>query len=451
MSSDFAVRVTGVGKCYQVYDAPHKRLLQMFFRNRRQFFHEFWALRDVSFDVMKGETVGLIGKNGAGKSTLLQIICGTLSPSAGRIEVNGRIGALLELGSGFNPEFTGRENVYLNGALLGFSKDEIDRRFDQIVGFSGIGEFIDQPVKTYSSGMTVRLAFSVQAQSDPDVLIVDEALAVGDAKFQAKCFAHIKSLKQRGTSILLVSHATEQIATHCDRAVFLDDGQVAAAGIPRDVINTYLDFMFGAERVSEAESAVIQSEVAQADAHNLSLTEDVFYLRKTYNPHEYRWGDGAAQILDFCLVSEELVDPVVVLTGAAVRLRLSIGFRLDVVCPILGFTVKTKEGVTLYNTNSELQGFHDINSAGSEGEVLGVSVAFKVPLSPGEYFISVGVASRRPDGAVVPHDRRYDSIQLTVVSRARNDFTGFFDFGARMQSDFQQNRQVGTQAVGSNP
>lgn len=448
MSSDFAVRVAEVGKCYQVYDAPHKRLLQMFFRGRRQFFREFWALRDVSFEVMKGETVGLIGKNGAGKSTLLQIICGTLSPSAGCIEVNGRIGALLELGSGFNPEFTGRENVYLNGALLGFSKDEIDRRFDRIVDFSGIGEFIDQPVKTYSSGMAVRLAFSVQAQSDPDVLIVDEALAVGDAKFQAKCFAHIKSLKQRGTSILLVSHATEQIATHCDRAVFLNDGKVAATGKPREVINAYLDFMFGAERVREAENSFVQSETVRTDDHNLSLIEDVFYLRKTYNPHEYRWGDGAAQIIDFCLVSGDVVDPVVVLTGEMVRLRLSIGFRLDVVRPILGFTIKTKEGVTLYNTNSELQGFREMNSAGCEGETLGVSVAFKVQLSPGEYFVSVGIASRRPDGTVVPHDRRYDSIQLTVVSRDRNDFTGFFDLGARMQSDFQQDRQGGCQVRG---
>jgi len=220
MSSDIAIKVVNLGKCYQIYENPRDRLKQMLMQGRRNYFREFWALHDVSFEVRKGETVGLVGKNGAGKSTLLQIVCGTLAPSAGSVEVCGRIGALLELGSGFNPEFTGRENVYLNGALLGLAKEEVDQRFDRIVDFSGVGNFIDQPVKTYSSGMVVRLAFAVQAQSDPDVLIVDEALAVGDAKFQTKCFAHLRALKQRGTSILLVSHATEQIATHCDRAVF---------------------------------------------------------------------------------------------------------------------------------------------------------------------------------------------------------------------------------------
>lgn len=442
MSFELALRVAGVGKCYQIYDLPHKRLLQMMSRGRRKFFREFWALHDVSFEVAKGETVGLIGKNGAGKSTLLQIVCGTLTPSSGIVEVSGRIGALLELGSGFNPEFTGRENVYLNGALLGFSTEEIDEKFDKIVDFSGVGDFIDQPIKTYSSGMVVRLAFSVQAQSDPDLLIVDEALAVGDAKFQAKCFSHLKDLKQRGTSILLVSHSTEQIATHCDRAIYLNDGRVAAVGKPRDVINTYLDHMFGAEKVCEDLAPVGNAEVVHLAGYDLSLTEDRFNSRKTYNPLEYRWGDGAVQILDYCLNSGKDLDTAACETGALVSLRLSIRFRAEVVRPILGFTIKTKEGVTLYNTNSELLEVDGIAQAGTAGEVIGISISFKASLFPGDYFVSVGIASRQPDGTLIPHDRRYDAIHMTIVHKEKIGFSGIFDLGAEMNSDFSEFRST---------
>lgn len=457
MSFEIAIKIENISKCYPIYNQPRHRLKQfilprlqrMVGLQPQQYFREFWALKDVSFDVRKGETVGIVGRNGSGKSTLLQMICGTLSQTSGSIKTNGRIAALLELGSGFNPEFTGRENVYMNGALLGFSDKEVERNFDRILDFSGIGDFIDQPVKTYSSGMSIRLAFAVQAQSDPDVLIIDEALAVGDAKFQAKCFAHIKALKERGTSILLVSHATEQIATHCDRAVFLNDGRVVTSGKPRDVINAYLDCIFGTESVSDSGVLGMDDPAALTESEEtLSVTEDLFHSHQTYNPHEYRWGDGAARILDYSVMSAEKNNPVTVDIGDQVRLRLSIAFFRAVVRPILGFTIKTKEGVTLYNTNSELQSCREISAAGAVGDVVGVSVSFKVLFAPGEYFISVGVASRRPDGGVVPHDRRYDSIQLTVVSRERNDFTGFFDLGARMIQDFERSLRVVDQFEG---
>jgi len=449
MSSNYAIKIDNLSKCYPIYGHPRDRLKQFILPRLQRmagqlpqtYFREFWALRDVSFEVSKGETVGIVGRNGSGKSTLLQMICGTLNRTAGSISTNGRIAALLELGSGFNPEFTGRENVYMNGALLGFSEEEIDQRFDRILEFSGIGHFIDQPVKTYSSGMSVRLAFAVQAQSDPDILIVDEALAVGDAKFQAKCFAHIKALKQRGTSILLVSHATEQIATHCDRAIFLNDGVMVTAGKPRDVINTYMDFMFGAERTQEA--AELDKEgpaVLAASDDTLSLTEELYHTRQTYNPHEYRWGDRAARILDYAVAAGENSNPATVDIGDQVRLRLSIAFSQEVVRPILGFTIKTKEGVTLYNTNSELQGCREITASGASGEVTVASIAFNAAFAPGEYFVSLGVASRRPDGTVVPHDRRYDSIQLTVVARDRHNFSGFFDLQAKMASGSQRSQ-----------
>src|SRR5439155_24116074 len=231
-SEEIAVRVSDLSKCYHIYDRPPDRLkqsvlpkLQRLIRKPpRQYYREFWALKDVSFEVKKGESVGIIGRNGSGKSTLLQLICGTLSPTSGSVETNGRVAALLELGAGFNPEFTGRENVYMNGAVLGLSQEEIDARFDDIAAFADIGDFIDQPVKTYSSGMYVRLAFAVSINVDPKILVVDEALAVGDELFQRKCYSRIENIKDSGATILLVTHSATPVAQMCAQALLLDRG-----------------------------------------------------------------------------------------------------------------------------------------------------------------------------------------------------------------------------------
>lgn len=244
MSFDNAITIRGLSKCYQVYDQPRHRLMQMLFRGRRQYYREFWALRDVSFDVKRGETVAIIGRNGSGKSTLLQLLCGTLAPTTGAVEVAGRIAALLELGAGFNPEFTGRENVFLNAAILGLSRAQIEERFAQIEAFAEIGNFIDQPVKTYSSGMYVRLAFSVAIHTDPQVLVVDEALSVGDARFQAKCMNRIKQMKEAGVSILFVSHDINAVRSLCDRAIWLDRGTVRLRGQVFPVTAEYTEFLF---------------------------------------------------------------------------------------------------------------------------------------------------------------------------------------------------------------
>lgn len=235
-SNEIAIKVQNLSKCYQIYDNPRDRLKQfvaprlqrLTWQHPKQYFREFWALKDVSFEVKKGETVGIIGRNGAGKSTLLQMICGTLTPTNGSVETNGRIAALLELGSGFNPEFTGRENVYMNAAVLGLSKEEIDNRFDDIAAFADIRQFMEQPVKTYSSGMVARLAFSVAVQVDPDVLVVDEALSVGDMAFQEKSFTRMKRIRDAGTAILFVSHSTSAVRNFCDRAMWLDTGRMRA-------------------------------------------------------------------------------------------------------------------------------------------------------------------------------------------------------------------------------
>jgi lipopolysaccharide transport system ATP-binding protein len=248
-AGEFVVRISGVGKRYEVYAKPADRLKQAMLRwTGRRFSRDFWALRDVSLEVRRGDSVGILGRNGSGKSTLLQIIAGTLAPTTGEVEVGGRVAALLELGSGFNPEFTGRENVRLNAAILGLNSAQIDERFEDIARFAGIGDFMDQPVKTYSSGMLVRLAFAVQVQVEPDILIVDEALAVGDALFQKRCYSRLEELRSRGVTLLFVSHSQESIRTLTNHAILLEQGRVVAAGGSADVILEYRRLLHDAER-----------------------------------------------------------------------------------------------------------------------------------------------------------------------------------------------------------
>lgn len=443
MSSNVAIRVQGLSKCYQIYDTPRDRLKQFVMprirrivgKSNKQYFREFWALNDVSFEIKRGETVGIIGRNGSGKSTLLQIICGTLSPTKGSVETTGRIAALLELGSGFNPEFTGRENVYLNGALLGLSHDEIHSRFEDIVAFADIGQFIDQPVKTYSSGMIVRLAFAVQSQIDPDILIVDEALSVGDAKFQAKCFERLRQLKENGTSILLVTHSSEQIVTHCTHAILLNNGEQLETGEPRLVVNRYMDLLFGKERTTEPTQSVDSLDTAQyapeETQYELSSTEDIFSTRKGYNPHEYRWGDGTAAILDFYLAANDEPYPSALTTGQTITLVVAIRFHTELLRPILGITIKTKEGVTVYGINSETLDSTDFKLLGQKASVVQAKAVFKCRLATGDYFISLGIATKHGED-VIPHDRRYDSIHLQV--RPNNTFFGLADLEASLSA-----------------
>ncbi|WP_250465451.1 ABC transporter ATP-binding protein [Caballeronia sp. GAFFF2] len=434
MSSDKSIVVEDVSKCFPIYDKPRDRLLQMVWGSRRTYGRKFWALRNISFNVGRGETVGIVGRNGSGKSTLLQMICGTLSTTRGNIQVKGRVGALLELGSGFNPEFTGRENVYMSAAVLGLSRSETEHRFDDIVNFADIAEFIDQPVKTYSSGMALRLAFAVQSQIDPDVLIVDEALAVGDARFQAKCFDRLRRLKESGTSILLVTHSSDQIVNHCTRAVLLDSGNLVMQGEPREVVNRYMDLLFGRER-EEAERNSPELIVSGTSEHGtdlnpLSLSHDVFSEKFGYNQHEYRWGDGAASILDFGLDADGHRDPQFVVIGQTVGLSVSVRFNRQVVRPIFGVTIKTKEGVTVAGTNSELLSSEvHTHGMGLPGSGVVVHMTFQCRLAAGDYFISLGVASRTTE-TIIPHDRRYDAVHFTVAPN--HMFYGLIDLDMTM-------------------
>ena len=449
MSSDNSViSVRNISKCFYTYDKPRDRLKQAIVPRFQRwagdqvttYGKEFWALRDISFEVKKGETVGIVGRNGSGKSTLLQIICGTLTPTIGEIETRGRIAALLELGSGFNPEFTGRENVYLNGAVLGLTRDEVNNRFDAIASFADIGAFLDQPVKTYSSGMAVRLAFSVQAQVEPEILVVDEALSVGDARFQAKCFERLRQLKENGTSILLVTHSSEQVVSHCSRAILLEQSRMEMIGESRPVINRYSDILFGRNvsvdsdddeicalvDVSKAVAALVTPTV------HLSLDSDVYASRVGYNPHEYRWGDGAATLTDFHLSANGRAFPTSIEPGEEVVLGVGLRFNRSVINPILGFTIKTKEGVTVYGTNSYLLACAETRSMGASGSVATASVRFVNRLASGDYFISLGIASREGED-IIPHDRRYDSIHLVVEPTPK--LLGLIDLAAAMTID----------------
>lgn len=444
MSSDeIAISVRNVSKCFYTYARPVDRLLHSVMprlqrRLRRpvtSYGQEFWALRDIDFDVARGETVGIVGRNGSGKSTLLQIICGTLIPTSGTVGTYGRVAALLELGSGFNPEFSGRENVYLNASVLGLTREEVDRRFDDIAGFADIGDFIDQPVKTYSSGMAVRLAFAVQAQVDPQVLIVDEALSVGDAKFQAKCFERLRQLKDNGTSILLVTHASEQVVTHCNRAILLDRGHMEMSGPPRTVINRYMDILFGRERRADAAPSLTTEPIAVEDDGRgpfLCFEQEAYGTRPGFNHHEYRWGDGAASLLDFHLTAQGQAFPASIEPGAQVTLYLAIRFNRLISHPVLGFTIKTKEGVTVYGTNSYLLDCTASQELYLPGSQLRARLTFVNRLAAGDYFISIGVASREGE-TIVPHDRRYDSIHFVVAPTPL--VLGLVDLAATMDFD----------------
>lgn len=428
MSSDIAVRVIDLSKRYNVYEKPQDRLKQSFMPRlqrrlglrERSYNREFWALRGVTFEVPKGQTVGIIGRNGSGKSTLLQMICGTLTPTQGSVETQGRVAALLELGSGFNPDFSGRDNVYMNAAILGLDKAEIDKRFDAIVEFADIGDFINEPIKTYSSGMMVRLAFSVQAQIDPDILIVDEALAVGDARFQAKCFDRLRQLKENGTSILLVTHSSEQIVAHCDSAILIEGGKIIESGLPKSVVNRYHDVLFGSDSKkpllveNHATEELIESPEDDDDGF-LSTQQDIYHTREGYNKYEYRWGDQAASILDFKFSSGKTLYPPMLESGNLVSIEISVRFNATLINPIFGLTVKSKEGLTLYGSNSELLKADAVRAAGQAGSTIRIRSSFKASLAPGDYFLSLGIATR--DGeTITPHDRRYDSIHFCIKS-----------------------------------
>jgi lipopolysaccharide transport system ATP-binding protein len=407
-SNDIAIRVQGLSKCYGIYANPRDRLKQfilprlqrLMVQAPKQYYREFWALKDVSFEIKKGETVGIIGRNGSGKSTLLQMICGTLSPTSGSIQTNGRIAALLELGSGFNPEFTGRENVYMNASVLGLSKDEIDMRFNDIVSFADIGDFIEQPVKTYSSGMMVRLAFAVIAHVDADILVVDEALAVGDAFFTQKCMRFLRNFMKTGT-VLFVSHDTESIKNLCNYAVWLEKGEVIQEGTPKDVCELYLEAFYEAQqgkssttklRAFKKPDDLLPLKDQRLEFINASNLRNDLQIFK-FDPDAAFFGKGGAQIHDVRLLDENKHPLAWIVGGEKVTLRVIVHTYQDLDYPIVGFFVKDRLGQTLFGDNTFLayreQPVHCL-----KGSELQADFVFYMPLLPkGAYSIAIAIAN----------------------------------------------------------
>lgn len=406
-SDDIAISVRNLTKTYRLFSHPGDRVKQFFSFGFRQYHREFTALKDVSFDIRKGETVGIVGRNGSGKSTLLQLICGILKPTAGSVQVNGRVSALLELGAGFNPEFTGRENVYFQGALMGFTETQMDERFDDIAAFADIGEFIDQPVRTYSSGMYVRLAFAVAVSVEPDILIVDEALAVGDVQFQARCYHLLEQWKAESRTIVLVSHAMELVVRLCDSTLLLDQGKLEFLGKPAEVAAKYHRVISGWNLESAGDPGV----------SGLAADENL-QCRPYYNPGENRYGNQEARLVD-CLWLDQNGCTVVHLEHGTnlLKIRLFIHCTEPMDCPTIGLSIRTPEGVTVYGSNSLER------SASIPGSLHGPGIhALEwslVPyLSAGNYFVSVGI-TRVTSNGVVPLDRRIDCMRLVVSAPAQ--------------------------------
>jgi len=425
-----ALTVTGLGKVYRIYDKPIDRIKELYSGRGRKYHHEFTALENIAFEVFQGETIGVIGPNGSGKSTLLEIIAGTLSATRGKVTRQGTVSALLELGAGFNPRFTGRENVYLNASILGIPKHSLEAKLDELFQFADIGEFIDHPVSTYSSGMYVRLAFATAISSDPDILIVDEALAVGDIRFQRKCYRRFQEMQASGKTILFVSHSVELIQNHCSRAIFLNLGNIEAIGEPKIVIQAYLEHLFGHEIQGRGEdshgqelSAIDQVDVDANSTRSVpessGQVQDRCTQRPSYNSNEYRWGDRRAAIIDYEIHSNFGNDQVVFESGENLKLMVYVQFFQDLTDLIYGCTVKTVDGQTVYGTNTRARAI-DVSHA-KAGTTGTVCFQFDLNLVPGEYFISLGVALDNPERDNIAIDRRYDLIHLTVSG----DYGGF--------------------------
>lgn len=458
-SSEVAIRVQGLSKCFQIYDTPRDRLKQfvvprirrLFGQSSGQYFREFWALRDVSFDVKKGETVGIVGRNGSGKSTLLQIICGTLTPSSGSVETNGRIAALLELGAGFNPEFTGRENVYLNAAVLGLSKKEVDARFDDIAAFADIGEFIEQPVKTYSSGMQVRLAFAVAINVDPEILVVDEALSVGDELFQRKCFSRIEAIREKGATILFVSHAGGTVVELCDRAVLIDAGEKLAVGAPKQIVGRYQKLLYAPvdkreairEQIRHANDAVTKPVAGGAVSltPESSMAEQVRVVQETFDPGlvptstiEYESHGARIESPVILTLAGERVNNLI--RGKSYRYTYTVNFSKSASNVRFGMLIKTTSGMELGGGASASSPRESLAyvEAGSSYQV---EFRFRCALNAGVYFLNAGVLGDVNNNETYLH-RLIDVAMFRVLPEAESLSTGIVDFGCSPELELRQ-------------
>ena len=429
MNKDYAIIVDDVSKLYKLYTHPRDRLKDSLGLTRRKNYREHYALHNVTFGVKKGECVGIIGTNGAGKSTILKIITGVLSPTEGNVEIDGRISALLELGAGFNMEYTGVENIYLNGTMIGFSKQEIDERLDDILEFADIGEFVNQPVKTYSSGMFVRLAFAVAINIDPEILIVDEALSVGDAFFQAKCYKKFEEFKEAGKTILFVSHDLSTIQRYCDRAILLNKGHVIGEGLPSEMIDMYKKALVGQLDDEFDEDLSPESEEVDGDKKQDNVSTDQSEWKSNYaiNPDLQDYGDKKIEIIDFAVIDNNGNYTDTLLKKEDFILKVKIRANETVDMPIVSYTLKTLKGVDITGTNTM---FEKMNIGRlNPGDERVITFKQNMNLQGGQYLLSFGSTRYEGDEFCVSH-RLYDVINLSVVSQQNT--VGFYDMDSEV-------------------
>lgn len=421
MDNNIAIKVDHVSKMYKLYDKPSDRLKESLGLTRKKKYHEHWALNDVCFEVKKGETVGIIGTNGSGKSTILKIITGVLNPTAGEVVIDGRISALLELGAGFNMEYTGIENVYLNGMMIGFSREEIDQRLDDILKFADIGDFVNQPCKTYSSGMFVRLAFAVAINIDPEILIVDEALSVGDVFFQAKCYKKFEEFKEQGKTIIFVSHDLSSISKYCDRVVLLNRGDKMSEGAPKEMINLYKRVLLN-QTVSGQDGKVLQENEEQG-----STETKLWKSHYKINPGVDEYGTGEAEIIDFAIIDEHGSYTNCIEKGTSFAIKSKVLFNQEIQNPIFTLTFKNIQGTAVTGTNTMYEKV-DVGTV-HPGEVYVATFEQNMDMQGDEYLLSISCTGYA-DGNFKAYHRLYDVCGITVVSDKNT--VGFYDMNSQV-------------------
>lgn len=435
MSGEYAINVQDVTKIYKLYDKPIDRLKESLSPMHKNYHRDFYALRNISFQVKKGETVGIIGTNGSGKSTILKIITGVLTPTEGTAEVDGVISALLELGAGFNMDYTGIENIYMNGTMMGFSRREMDEKLQDILDFADIGDFVYQPVKTYSSGMFVRLAFALAINVEPEILIVDEALSVGDVFFQAKCYRRMEEIRKSGTTILMVTHDMGSIIKYCDKVVLLNKGEFVAEGAPGRMVDLYKKILAGQmdslkEELEEmndfsGDKALEDKEFEQETVHEGGLMRDKIAV----NANRTEYGDGRAEIFDFGLEDQRGNLSNLILKGEMFTIREKIRFHGELKAPIFTYTIKDKKGTSLTGTNTMYEGT-DIKPV-KRGDVYEVAFTQKMTLQGGEYLLSMSCTGFEGEEHVVYH-RLYDVASITVISNKNT--VGVYDMESTVEA-----------------
>lgn len=414
---DTVIEIKNITKIYNLYNKPSDRLKEALF-SRKSRHTEFAALNDVSFDVCKGEILGIIGKNGSGKSTILKIITNVLTPTSGECIVKGKIAALLELGAGFNMEYTGIENIYLNGQMIGFSKEEMDKKLQDIIDFADIGEHIFQPVKTYSSGMFARLAFSVAISVDPDILIVDEALSVGDVFFQNKCYRRFEEFRDKGKTILFVTHDMGSVIRYCNRCVLLNAGEKVGEGKPQEMVDLYKRIMVGQWNENEEKNSTIENSI---DSTNINVNR-LWKEQISTNPDMEVYGDGRAEIIDFGIFSDSGNIGNNVYKGDYYTVKMKVRINDDNLNPIFAFKLRDVKGTELTGTNTMLE---DIDTSHCKnGDIVTISFRQKQYLQPGQYLVSLGCTAFEGDQFVV-YSRNYNCCVLGVV--AQKGTIGIFD------------------------